>query len=159
MSKNIRIIFFSMLASIVIGIFNVKTIFNDCEVMVPILLTILGLCITSYTFILVPIQNITNGNKEKKDLVSNLLNEYKDNMIFIFVSCIILISLDLIYSIDFPLISNPTSINFSLFKISSLKLFFKLIIEDFFCILSLNSFYDIMQSIFILVSYSVLNKD
>ena len=159
MNKTIKIIISSVIISLVIGIFNVETVFNDCSTMIQILLGLLGLCLTSYTFVLIPIKNIVKGDKEKKGLVSNLLKEYKDNMLLVFVTCILLIFVDLICSIDFPLISNPTNIDFGLFKINSFKMFFKLVLEDFLCILSLYSFYDIMQSIFILVNSSIINKD
>lgn len=158
MNRNIKIIIISVIVSLFIGIFNIEIIFNDNNAMIQTLLSILGLALTSYTFVLVPIQNIVGDNKEKNSLVSSLLNEYKDNMQFIFISCIVLIFVDLIYKINFPFICDPLNIDFGLFKIYSLKTFLKIIVEDFLCIVSLYSFYDIMRSIFILVANSFANK-
>lgn len=158
MNKNIMMIIVSIIISLLIGMFNIELIFNDNKTMIQTLLSILGLALTSYTFVLVPIQNIVDDNKEKNALVNRLLKEYKDNMQFIFFSCIFLIAVDLIYKINFPFISDPLNIDFGLFKIYSLKTFLRITIEDFLCIISLYSFYDIIKSIFILVSNSFINK-
>lgn len=158
MNKNIIKIFLALILSIFIGVFNLEIIFNDNKTMFQILLSVLGLCLTAYTFVLIPIQNIVKENKATENLISKLLKEYKDNMLFIFTTCILLIIIDLTFKVNFPLISNPKNIDFGLFKIYSLKSFLKFVLEDFLCILSLYSFFDIMQSIFILVNNSTINK-
>lgn len=157
MTHGNKIIILSLICSLLMGMFNVEIVFNDNIVMIQILLSVLALSLTAYTFVLVPIQNILNGNDNER-LVSNLLKEYMDDMKAIFFSVIFLIIIDVIYKFDFPSIINPSNIDFGLFKIHSLKYCFKLIIEDFLCFLSLYSFYDIMNSIFILVESSLLGK-
>ncbi len=158
MKANSKIILITTIVSLIIGTFNKEIVFNESNTMIQILLSLLGLCLTSYTFILVPIQSITAESNNKKEAIHNLLREYKDNMLFIFMSCILLIGINLLYKLNFPLISDPT-MDFNLFKIYSLKTFLKMVLEDFLCIMSLYSFYDIMQSIFIIVNKCTINKN
>lgn len=158
MKNNIIIIITILMISLIIGLTNVEIIFNDNNSMLQILLTCFGLCLTAYTFIITPVQNILSTKKEQDKSVSRLLKEFKSNMGFIFISCVLLIFLDFFYRIDIPFISDPQNIEFELFNIPSLKHFFKIVLEDIFGFLSLYSLYDIMQSIFILVKSSLINN-
>ena len=150
MNKKVIIILCSCILSFITAINKVEIVFNDVNVMIQILFSILGLCLTAYTFILVPINKLLKSN-EKINSVKKLLNEYKDNMIFIFFSSIILIFISIICKLDIPSLTNPTHIDFGLFEITSLKIFFKIFFEDSISFLCLYSFYDIMKSIFVLI--------
>lgn len=157
MNKSIKIIIVSIMISLIMGVFNIEIVFNDCNTMIQILLSVLALSLTAYTFVLVPIQSILDNNDNPQN-VSILLKEYMDDMKVIFFSSLFLIVIDFLYKLDFPFIINPINIDFELFKIDSLKFCFKLVMEDVICFLSLYSFYDIMNSIFILVESSLLKK-
>lgn len=154
------VIFIISIMAFILNILNVNTILNDSRQIIQVLLSILGLALTSYTFIFMPIQSSLSKSYDSKiDLVKNLLQEYKEDMLFIFWSCISLIIIEGIMSINFPLIENPRNIDFGIFEISSLKSVIFLTIQYVICILSIYSFYDLIKATFVIVEHSITNVE
>lgn len=146
----------SITLGIVMSISNIHLMMYDLEITIPILLSIIGLSLTAYTFISVPIQKVASKKSDDKTKgIRSLLKEYKENMLFIFLSCIIYIIIDFILKINFPFIKNPCNLDFGLFQIISLKAVFYHSIQNILFFLSLYSFYDIMKATFIIIEKSI----
>lgn len=159
MTKKIMIFIISIIA-LILNILKVNTILNDSKQIIQVMLSILGLALTSYTFIFMPIQSSLSKSYDAKiDSVKKLLQEYKEDMLFIFWSCIGLIIIEAIMSINFPLIENPRDIDFGIFKISSFKSVFFLTIQYIICTLSIYSFYDLIKATFIIVEHGIINVE
>lgn len=156
MKKNL-IIIICIIISFVVAFSNHENIFlSDSKNLIGILLTLLGLCFASFSYITSSISNIIRENKKSTDSCLNaklnkLLDSIQTDILLIFYATIILIVLNLLYYYDIPFISNPTSIDFSLFSINSLKYFISSFITSLLFCLSIYSLYDIIKASFILL--------
>lgn len=143
------LIYFTIFAlSILFTIFTNDNITNNSELAMQILFTLLGLCITSYTFICTPISNVVSKNKNLKASAINLLNKLEEDMKTIFLISLFIIAISVMKNIDFPFIKNPIELDFGLFVIKSLKTFIFNTILSFCFLLGLSGFYDFTLATF-----------
>lgn len=142
-----------VIISIFASLISNNIFLTDSKNIITILLTLLGLCFTSFTFIfatLVKIKNEYNTDDMGKKII-NLLNSMKEELFFIFYLSLLCIILNMFYSFDFPLIKNPTNIDFNLIIISSCKdVIFNFGFSLITC-LSLYTLYDFLKATFILL--------
>lgn len=146
--------------ALIIGINNTDIILTNSRDILTLVFTLLGLSLTAYTFIFTPLQNIINNKNDKKisKILDQLLNNYEDNMKYMFFICIAIVILEFINNTNFIFIKNPLNIDFGIIVIKSLK---ETIIDSaisFLAMLSFWSFFDIMKATFVIVRGSV-NKD
>ena len=140
---------------IVISFFTASTTNSfivNSEALIPFLFTILGLCITAYTFIYAPISEIlkkeTMQSSESKQKLQKLLTSFEEDMMLIFFLTIIIITVDFLKVIDIPLAKNVLNLDLGIIKIISLKEYiFNFIISTSAC-LSFYSLYDLIQATF-----------
>ena len=158
--KQKIIIILSIVVSFFINVFNAQSIMNNAEIMIQILFSILGLALTVYSLIFVPLQNKLSTDEEtRKDLIRKILKEYQDDLQLIFWACVIIIIIEIILSINFPFIKNPQNIDFGLFCINSLKHVMFKTIQCVLVILSIYSLYDLMKATFILLEHSIMDNN
>lgn len=154
-NKTKIIIIVSIIISIISStVCNNITFLTDAKSLISIMLTILGLCFTSFSFISSSILKILNMNKENKNLskkANNILSNIEENIFFIFYSVIILAILNLINNLDIPLIKNPTNLDFGIINILSLKQSIINFISSLLFLLTLYALYDIMKASFRLI--------
>lgn len=125
---------------------------TNTEQLVPFLFTVLGLCLTAYTFIYAPISEILKKesmkNEETKKKLQNLLNSFEEDMKLIFFLTIFILLIDSLNEIDVPLVKNAHSIDLGVMNIISLKQY----IYNFFTAasasLSFYALYDLMEATF-----------
>lgn len=140
---------------IVISFFTASTTNSfivNSEALITFLFTILGLCITAYTFIYAPISEIlkkeTMQSNESKQKLQKLLTSFEEDMMLIFFLTIIIIIVDFLKFIDIPLAKNELNLDLGIIKIISLKEYiFNFIISISAC-LSFYSLYDLIQATF-----------
>ncbi len=140
---------------IVISFFTASTTNSfivNSEALIPFLFTILGLCITAYTFIYAPISEIlkkeTMQSSESKQKLQKLLTSFEEDMMLIFFLTILIIAADFLKIIDIPLAKNVLNLDLGIIKIASLKEYiFNFFISTSAC-LSFYSLYDLMQATF-----------
>ena len=140
---------------IVISFFTASTTNSfivNSEALIPFLFTILGLCITAYTFIYAPISEIlkkeTMQSSESKQKLQKLLTSFEEDMMLIFFLTILIIAADFLKIIDIPLTKNVLNLDLGIIKIASLKEYiFNFFISTSAC-LSFYSLYDLMQATF-----------
>ena len=154
-NKTKIIIIVSIIISIISStVCNNITFLTDAKSLISIMLTILGLCFTSFSFISSSILKILNMNKENKNLskkANNILSNIEENIFFIFYSVIILAILNLINNLDIPLIKNPTKLDFGIINILSLKQSIINFISSLLFLLTLYALHDIMKASFRLI--------
>ena len=156
MKKYIIIILCSIISIISSLTYSENVFLTDSKNLIGILLTLLGLCFTSFSFISTSINDIlkksNKGNDKKLRVKLNkLLDSIQKDILLILYATIILIVFNTIYYLDFPLLKNPINVDFGLLEISSLKIFiFNFIISFIFC-LSIYSLYDLVKASFILL--------
>lgn len=151
MKKKIMIISIIIVISFFIASTTNSFIVNS-EALVPFLFTILGLCITAYTFIYAPISEIlkkdTMKSDESRQKLQKLLTSFEEDMMLIFFLTIIIIVVDFLKVIDIPLAKNVLNLDLGIIKIISLKEYiFNFIISTSAC-LSFYALYDLMQATF-----------
>ena len=149
------ILFLSILISFLSGLSSSEEIFlTDSKNLIMALLTLLGLCFSGVSYVSVSINNIIKdkrGNKKINDISNSLMKNVEDDILLLLYLIIIIVLCNLFLYIDMPFISNPTNINFNLFKINSLKMFFYNFISSLSFCLSIYSFYDIIKATFKLI--------
>lgn len=151
MKKKIMIISIIIVISFFIASTTNSFIVNS-EALIPFLFTILGLCITAYTFIYAPISEIlkkeTMQSDESRQKLQKLLTSFEEDMMLIFFLTIIIITVDFLKVIDIPLVKNVLNLDLGIIKIISLKEYiFNFIISTSAC-LSFYSLYDLIQATF-----------
>ena len=151
MKKKIMIISIIIVISFFIASTTNSFIVNS-EALIPFLFTILGLCITAYTFIYAPISEIlkkeTMQSDESRQKLQKLLTSFEEDMMLIFFLTIIIITVDFLKVIDIPLAKNVLNLDLGIIKIISLKEYiFNFIISISAC-LSFYSLYDLIQATF-----------
>lgn len=151
MKKKIMIISIIIVISFFIASTTNSFIVNS-EALIPFLFTILGLCITAYTFIYAPISEIlkkeTMQSDESRQKLQKLLTSFEEDMMLIFFLTIIIITVDFLKVIDIPLAKNVLNLDLGIIKIISLKEYiFNFIISTSAC-LSFYSLYDLIQATF-----------
>ena len=151
MKKKIMIIGIIIVISFFIASTTNSFIVNS-EALIPFLFTILGLCITAYTFIYAPISEIlkkeTMQSDESRQKLQKLLTSFEEDMMLIFFLTIIIITVDFLKVIDIPLAKNVLNLDLGIIKIISLKEYiFNFIISTSAC-LSFYSLYDLIQATF-----------
>lgn len=155
--KKLKLICICILIStFTITINNEQAFLTNSKGLISILLTILGLCFTSFSFISSAILQIfknsktTNKNKLLKS-VNELLENIESDIFLIFYSIIILTIINLLRFLNIPLIKDPINLDFGIINIISLKnSVFNFITSLSFC-LTLYSLYDIMKASFKLI--------
>lgn len=152
--KKCFIIVLCFLISLIGCLSNNKNIFiTDSKNMISILLTLLGLCFTSFSFISASITDILSKSKKTKtdDLkkkLNKLLKSIEDDIFLIFYVTVILIFINLVYYVNIPYINDFINLKFLSFNIFSLKIcLLNFIISFIFC-LSLYSLYDLIKTSF-----------
>lgn len=124
----------------------------DTEQLIPFLFTILGLCLTAYTFIYAPISEILKKesmrNEETKEKLQNLLNSFEEDMKLIFFLTLFMLVIDLLKEIDVPLVKNAYNIDLGIIKILSLKMYMYNFLTSVSASLSFYALYDLMEATF-----------
>lgn len=143
--------------SIIVSISQKQSIINNPDFILQVLYTLLGLCLTAYIFICPSISSTIKGNQKIHKSAIKLLSELEGNMKTIFFFSLIIIITIAIKNIDVPFIVEPKNIDFGLFRIISLKGFFvDCIISNTF-LLSLYTFYDLMNASFLIIKGTLFN--
>lgn len=141
------IVIFSLFAASTNSSFIINT-----EQLIPFLFTILGLCLTAYTFIYAPISEILKKesmkNEETKKKLQNLLNSFEEDMKLIFFLTIFILVIDLLKEIDVPLVKNAYNIDLGIIKILSLKQYIYNFCTSVSASLSFYALYDLMDATF-----------
>ena len=151
MKKKIMIISITIILSFFVATTDRAFIINS-ESLVPFLFTILGLCLTAYTFIYSPISEILKKesmqNDESRKKLQKLLTSFEEDMMLIFFLTILIIVVDFLNFLDIPLVKNELNLDLGIVKIRSLKEYiFNFIISISAC-LSFYALYDLMQATF-----------
>ena len=154
--KKRFIILIAFIISIFVSTVEKDFVLNNCELMLQIIFTFLGLSFTSYTFVFSPLSRIYKkyDSNIKKQLMIHLM-ELESNLKYIFYFSVVIIICNFLLNCDIPFISNPHLIDFGLFQICDLK---SHILNSIICFCSLLSgftFYDIMKSAFIVLRGSL----
>lgn len=151
MKRKITIISIIIILSFFVASTNESFIIN-AELLIPFLFTVLGLCLTAYTFIYAPISEILKKesmkNDEAKKRLQKLLTSFEEDMMLIFFLTIIMIVVDFLKYFDIPLIKNVSNLDLGILKINSLKEYFFNFIISISAGLSFYSLYDLMQATF-----------
>lgn len=148
-----KIIIICIVLSSVIFAFTDNSFIVSARDIIPFLFTLLGLCLTAYTFIYSPIteilkKNDKSNNIEKNKRLNRLLKSFEEDMLCIFFLTITIICIDFIKSLDIPLIKDITNINLRIISIISLKKFIVNFIISLSASLSFYALYDLMKATF-----------
>ena len=151
MKKKIVIISIIIILSF-FGASTSKSFIINPELLIPFLFTILGLCLTAYTFIYAPISEILKKesmkNEDSKLKLQKLLTSFEEDMMLIFFLAILITVVDFLKYIDIPLLNNALNLDLGIVKINSLKEYiFNFIISIGACF-SFYALYDLMQATF-----------
>lgn len=124
----------------------------NVELLIPFLFTVLGLCLTAYTFIYAPISEILKKESMKNDVakqkLQKLLTSFEEDMMLIFFLTIMMIGVDSLKFLDIPLIKNVLNLDLGIIYIYSLKEYMFNLIISISAGLSFYSLYDLMQATF-----------
>ena len=151
MKKKIKIISVITIISFFVASTRDSFIVN-VELLAPFLFTLLGLCLTAYTFIYAPITEILKKenmkNDESRHKLKKLLNSFEEDMMLIFFLTITIIFVDFIKCSDIPLMKNVLNLDLGIVKINSLKEYCLNFIVSTSACLSLYALYDLIQATF-----------
>lgn len=157
--KNKKILITGItIISFLMAISNYKGLMVDGNQIVPLLFTLLGLAVTAYTFIYSPIRDILTKGEVNKEKLSKLLQEFENNILFVFRVAIVIILFDFCNQFDFPLLKNPTNLDLGIFKIESLKMVICNFIIGLLSSLSFLSLYDLFKGTFKILSFCLNSK-
>ena len=144
--------------SILFTLSSVNNITTKSELIIQLLLTLLGLCITAYTFICSPISKKVSENTELYDEAINLIKKLEEDMKAIFYLTLIIIIVSVIKDSNIIFIKDPIDLDFGLFIIKSVKCFIFNNITSFCFLLGLCGFYDFFDASFILTKGLLFHK-
>lgn len=151
MKRKIAIISTIIILSFFAASTNGSFIIN-VELLIPFLFTVLGLCLTAYTFIYAPISEILKKESMKNDVakqkLQKLLTSFEEDMMLIFFLTIMMIGVDFLKFLDIPLINNVLNLDLGILHIYSLKEYLFNLIISISAGLSFYSLYDLMQATF-----------
>lgn len=151
MKRKIAIISTIIILSFFAASTNGSFIIN-IELLIPFLFTVLGLCLTAYTFIYAPISEILKKESMKNDVakqkLQKLLTSFEEDMMLIFFLTIMMIGVDFLKFLDIPLIKNVLNLDLGILYIYSLKEYLFNLIISISAGLSFYSLYDLMQATF-----------
>ena len=151
MKKNFIIIFCILISSINGLFYNNDVFLMDSKNLISILLTVLGLCFSGFSFVSSSITNIIKKNNNNENLMiksQKIITSIEEDIFLILYLIIILVISNLFLYLDIPLINNPSNINFGLFTVISIKQsIFNFIFSFSFC-LSFYAFYDLIKATF-----------
>ena len=151
MKRKIAIISTIIILSFFAASTNGSFIIN-VELLIPFLFTVLGLCLTAYTFIYAPISEILKKESMKNDVakqkLQKLLTSFEEDMMLIFFLTIMMIGVDFLKFLDIPLIKNVLNLDLGILHIYSLKEYLFNLIISISAGLSFYSLYDLMQATF-----------
>lgn len=157
--KNKKVLIMGItIISFIMAISNYKGLMVDGNQIVPLLFTLLGLAVTAYTFIYSPIRDILTKGEVNKEKLSKLLQEFENNILFVFRVAIVIILFDFCNQFDFPLLKNPTNLDLGIFKIESLKMVICNFIIGLLSSLSFLSLYDLFKGTFKILSFCLNSK-
>lgn len=156
MKKYLIIILCIIVALISSLTYNQDVFLTDSKNLINILLTLLGLCFTSFSFISTSINDILKKSDKNSDdslrkKLDKLLDSIQKDILLILYATITLIILNTIHYFNFPFLNNPLNVDFGLFVISSLKQFVLNFVISFIFNLSVYSLYDLIKAAFILL--------
>jgi len=157
--KNKKILITGItIISFFMAISKYKGLMVDGNQIVPLLFTLLGLAVTAYTFIYSPIRDILTKGEVNKEKLSKLLQEFENNILFVFRVAVVIILFDFCNQFDFPLLKNPTNLDLGIFKIESLKMVICNFIIGLLSSLSFLSLYDLFKGTFKILSFCLNSK-
>ena len=165
MIKNFIIKYKSIIIEVLCALLALLAVINkneeifllDSKNLINILLTLLGLCFTSFGFIESSINSILNkGIDGRKRILLNkkikkLVEEIRSNIVFIFKTIIILILINTVKNLDFPFLCDICDLNLKIYTVHSLKHFIMNFISTFFFNLSVGCLYDLLDAMFIIL--------
>lgn len=152
-NRNFLIVMIIIIISFLVAISDYKGLLIDGDQIVSLLFTLLGLAMAAYTFIYSPIKDIINKKEVNKIKLSNLLNEFETNIMFVFKVAILIILFDFSNSFDFPFIKNAFDIDLWVFQITSLKATMCNFLICFLSSLSFLSLYDLFKGTFKILGF------
>lgn len=145
--KKIIFIGFCLIISAIAANIDKEIFIITPNQLLPLLFTLLGLCITAYTFIYSPIVTIIKHNNynEIKGSLNKLLNSFEEDMLLIFALSIAIILIDIAVNIDIPFIKDA---KIELFNVKSLKIYLCNLFIALSASLSFYALYDIIKATF-----------
>lgn len=146
--KKILIYLGMVFLSIIFTICTNDNITNNAELVLQILLTLLGLCITSYVFICSPISEVASKNKQLKRDAINLVSKLEEDMKGMFYITLVIIFVTIMGNTDLVFIKNPCEMDFGIFVIKSFKHFLINASITFCFMLGMAGFYDFIVASF-----------
>lgn len=151
MKRKIMIISIITAFSILVASTNRSFVISS-ELLIPFLFTVLGLCLTAYTFIYAPISEILKKESMKNDVakqkLQKLLTSFEEDMMVIFFLTIMIIVIDFLKNFDIPLIIDVLNLDLGIIKINSLKEYISNFIISMGACFSFYALYDLMQATF-----------
>ena len=147
------------LISILFTLSSIYNITTNSELIIQLLLTLLGLCITAYTFVCGPISEKVSKNIELHEEAIELVKKLEEDMKAIFYLTIIIIVISVIKNSDIIFVKDPTNLDFGLFIIESLKNFLFNSMITFCFLLGLCGFYDFFDASFVLTKGLLFYKN
>lgn len=148
--EKIVILSLCLFVSLIASMSNESTFITKVDSLVPFLFTLLGLCITAYTFIYNPLLGILNKLKlsnESNYSLHKLLESFEEDIIFIFYMTIFIIIFDILKNLNFPFI-HDFSINLALLNLYSIKNVIINFFISFSASISFYALYDLIQATF-----------
>ena len=129
-----------------------KSFIVSAKDLIPFLFTILGLCLTAYTFIYSPITDIigknNNNNAKLINKLDRLLKSFEDDMLCIFFLTITIILIDFLKNFDIPVLKDIKNISLNIIEISSIKYFICNLLISLSANFAFYAVYDLMQATF-----------
>lgn len=154
--KRIIIIFIIVMSLLVALVESDNVFLTDSKNIIGLLLSVLALCFSGISFILSPIEKITEripGEKKNETIRNgyNILTNVEDDIMFILYATFGIILLNTFYYLDIPFFIDPHNIDLGVVKIYSLKRFIYQFGVSLFTCLSLYMLYDILRGAFLLI--------
>lgn len=145
--KKIILISVCILTGIIVANIKQKIFIINTEQLLPLLFTLLGLCITAYTFIYAPINELIKGNRNEsiRDKLNKLLKSYEDDMMLIFILSMVIIILDIANNINIPIVKD---IQIEKLNVVSLKMFIYNFFVSLSAMLCFYALYDLIKATF-----------
>lgn len=123
----------------------------DISIIFPTFLSLIGLCLTVYIFIIPHLLSLNLDSDRFKNHFERIVKEFEDNTKGIFYLLMLLIFVYIIKYIDFPFISNCYDLDLKLLYIFNLKFYIVNVTQNFLFFLSLLSFWDILIASFTII--------
>jgi hypothetical protein len=151
-----------LITSLLITLLTSWSLLDNMLDIVQILISIFGISITSYVFVIPCLRKLIDRTKKKTDIESKILelnNELQSDMKWLLVSAVLIVIISIINLTDIIILKDIETINIMFFSISSLKAFVLELISYCIIINDISACYDYTSTIFSMISDIYLTKD